>query len=323
MSNFDAAFEDLTIKKQKKVKYVEKLLSYLSEYKNFLLINIDNVGSKQLQQVRIALRGRAKVLMGKNTVIRKVFRDHPDPKIQEAAAIVRNNIGFIFTNEPDLKKLRDEVEAEKVPASARVGLVAPCDVWIEDGPTGLDPGQTTWFQTMNIATKIVRGSIEILTRTLLCKKGGVVNASMVALMGKLDIKPFFFGVTIKMVYENGSLYDSEVLDLSEDDLLAKFFNAVAHVAALSLAAHYPTEAAVPHLMVNTFKKVLAISIETEYTFEESKMFKDLLSDPEALAALQAAAAAPAGGAAAAEAAPAKEESSSEDDDSDDGDDFDF
>lgn len=62
-------FEELTVKKQKKVKYVEKLLAYLSEYKNFLIINVDNVGSKQLQQVRIALRGRAKVLMGKNVSI--------------------------------------------------------------------------------------------------------------------------------------------------------------------------------------------------------------------------------------------------------------
>lgn len=228
----------------------------------------------------------------------------------------------MFTNETDLKTLRDEIEAEKVPAAARVGLTSPCDVWVEAGPTGLDPGQTTWFQTMNIATKIVRGSIEIITRTNLVREGQAVNASMVALMGKLDIKPFFFGVTVKWVFEAGSLYESKILDLSDDDLLAKFFNAVAKVAALSLETHYPTEAAVPHLMVNTFKKVLAVSIETDYTFEESKMYKDLLSDPEALAALQAAAAAGAAGGDAPAAAAVEEEESSDDDDSDD-DDFDF
>lgn len=317
-------FEELTVKKQKKVKYVEKLKSYLSEYKNFLVINVDNVGSKQLQSVRIALRGQAKVLMGKNTVIRKIFREHPDPAIQEAVSIVKGNIGFVFTNESDLKGMRDMIESEKVPAAARVGLVSPCDVWIEAGPTGLDPGQTTWFQTMNIATKIVRGSIEIITRNQLVREGQTVNASMVALMGKLEIKPFFFGVTVKQVFEAGSLYAAKILDLSEDDLLAKFFNAVAKVAAVSLAVHYPTEAAVPHLMVSTFKKVLAVSIETEYTFEESKMYKDLLADPEALAKLQAAAAAgAAGGDAAAPAAAAAAEEESSDDDDDDDDDFDF
>src|SRR4051794_11519752 len=43
-----------------------KLDAYLAEYKNILICNVDNVGSNQMQKIRIALRGSGVILMGKN-----------------------------------------------------------------------------------------------------------------------------------------------------------------------------------------------------------------------------------------------------------------
>lgn len=51
---------------------------YLDEYPKLFLVCVDNVGSKQMQQIRQSLRGRAEVLMGKNTMIRKAIRGHLD-----------------------------------------------------------------------------------------------------------------------------------------------------------------------------------------------------------------------------------------------------
>ena len=51
---------------------------YLDEYPKLFLVGVDNVGSKQMQQIRQSLRGRAEVLMGKNTMIRKAIRGHLD-----------------------------------------------------------------------------------------------------------------------------------------------------------------------------------------------------------------------------------------------------
>ena len=45
-----------------------------------------------------------------------------------------------------LLQLRDEVAKYKVGAPARVGLVAPNDVIVPSGNTGLDPSQTSFFQ---------------------------------------------------------------------------------------------------------------------------------------------------------------------------------
>lgn len=314
-------FSTMSAAKQRKHKYAIALKNALAEYSNILIINVDNVGSHQLQKVRQTLRGRATLLMGKNTVIRKLLREHACPKVQALEAVINGNIGFVFTNE-DLGPIKDIVTLEKMPASAKVGMYAPLQVVLQPGPTGLDPGQTSFFQAMNIATKITRGAIEITDPVTLCNKGEKVTSTAVALMSKLDMRPFFFGIVGQTCYVDGQIFDALVLDMTDDDLRVAFLKGVARVAAVSLAIGVPTAASMPHSIVNAFRNMLYVSIGANVEFKESKQYLDLLNDPEALAAAQAAAAAAAGGD---DTAAAKEEESeeeeSDDDDSDDDDDL--
>jgi len=298
--------------KQRKAKYVVTLREYLNSFKNVLLIQVDNVGSHALQKIRIKLRETgSKMLMGKNTVIRKVLRDMMEerPELEGILNAIEGNMGFVFTNGSDLKGMRDLLTEEKIPAAAKAGQFAPVDVIIPKGVTGLDPGQTSFFQALDIGTKITKGSIEILTDVKLVLKGVRVTASAVALLSKLNIKPFYFGIVVPTVYENGSVYSADILDMSEQDLLNKFFNGVRKVAALSLAAGYPTLASVPHSISNAFKKLVAVCVETEYEFEEAKIYKEMIANPSAFAS---AAPAPAAEAAAPEPEPEEEEEEEED-----------
>eukprot|EP00211_Chloroparvula_japonica_P007779 CAMPEP_0119118980 /NCGR_PEP_ID=MMETSP1310-20130426/672_1 /TAXON_ID=464262 /ORGANISM="Genus nov. species nov., Strain RCC2339" /LENGTH=325 /DNA_ID=CAMNT_0007108389 /DNA_START=172 /DNA_END=1149 /DNA_ORIENTATION=- len=320
---------------EKKVKYGERFLSLSREYKKILLVQADNVGSKHFQKIRMDLRGRAIILMGKNTILRKVIRENEEeyPALAQLLPCLVGNIGMVFTNE-DIVVIRDLIDSHKIGAAARVGAVAPCDVFLPAGPTGLEPGQTSFLQALDIPTMISRGQIEIKNEVHLIKKGNRVNASQAALLVKLDQKPFEYGLIVEQVMDDGLLFDAAVLDLSDDDLLTRFNQGVRNIAAVSLALGLPTLASVPHSVINAFKNILAISLATSYTFKQSEEIKALLDDPEKLAAL-AAAAASAGGAAPAAAAAepepeaAKEESEEDiggglfgDDDDDDGD-FDF
>jgi len=239
-----------------------------------------------MQKVRMALRGKAVLLMGKNTIIRKVIREHivNNPRLDALLPHVWGNIGFVFTNEKDLVAIRDTVLKNKVPAAAKSGTMAPIDVFVPPGPTGLDPGQTGFFQALNIATKIARGSIEIINTVHLIKKGEKVTSSHVALLSKLSILPFFYGIQVIKVYEDGAVFNTEVLDLSQADLYAKFFNGVRKIAAISLAIGYPTIASLPTILSGGFRKILAISMATEYDFAEAKAFKAMMASGAAAAA---------------------------------------
>jgi len=300
----------------RKEKYVGILLKCLAEYRNVIIVNVDNVGSNQMQKVRLALRGKGVLLMGKNTIIRKFVREQmvDNPKLEALLPFVFGNIGFVFTN-GDLRETRNVIISHKVPAGAKTGAIAPNDVHVPAGPTGLDPGQTNFFQALNIATKIVKGSIEIINPVHLIKQNDKVTASHVALLNKLNIQPFFFGFKVTDIYEDGVTYSSEVLDMTPETLTQKFLAGVSKVAAISLAIGYPTKVSLPHLVGNAYRKILAIALEADIDIPQVKTIKEMLADPSKFAAAAApAAAAPAAGKApAAAAAPAAKEPEPEED----------
>ncbi|GMF10862.1 unnamed protein product [Phytophthora lilii] len=286
------------LSQERKLEYFEKLEALLENYTRIFLVGVDNVGSSQMQQIRLVLRGRGEVLMGKNTLMRKVFHNfvkkNPGHPLENFIPLLKGNVGFVFTND-DLAEIREVLESNRVPAPARVGAIAPVDVIVPPGPTGADPGQTSFFQALQIATKIQKGQIEIVTEVLLTRKGEKVGNSEAALLQKLDIKPFSYGLTIEQVYDNGSIFDPAVLDLTETDLCNKFVAGLRNVAAMSLELGFPTLASIPHSIANAFKDLVAIAVECEeFSFEKAEPFKAFLADPSAFAV-----AAPAGGAAAA------------------------
>uniref|UniRef100_A0A7S2TQ39 60S acidic ribosomal protein P0 n=1 Tax=Lotharella oceanica TaxID=641309 RepID=A0A7S2TQ39_9EUKA len=266
----------------RKLQYEQTLLSCFEKYRKMLVIGVDNVGSRQMSNTRHELRGKAQILMGKNTVIRKILRREmkSDPGLRSLLEKIRGNIGFIFTN-GDLLELRDKVVSKQDPAPAKTGQVAPCDVYVEPGPTGLDPGQTAFFQALNIATKINRGAIEIIARVKMCEEGTKVSASAAGLLSKLKMMPFSFGIKVQYVYEGGSCYDAKVLDLSEDDIMKKFVGGLVQASCLALGLSYPCMASIPHLMSNAVRKIIAFSIVTSYKLKIAEPFEAFLANPDA------------------------------------------
>jgi len=305
-----------------KSKYFMKLLTALDEYDKFFIVGVDNVGSKQMQQIRISLRGSAEVLMGKNTMMRKVLRGRleQNPTLEKVLPHIVENVGFVFTKD-DLPEIRDKLLANQKPAAAKAGAMAPRDVFVEPVATTLGPEKTSFFQALNIPTKITRGCIEILTQTKMCIEGERVGASEATLLAMLNIMPFSYGLEVKMVYDNGSLYHPSILDITDDDIRARFVEGAAIVTMVSLGIGYPTKTSVPHMVTNAFRNLLAIALETDYTFKEAAELKELMSDPTKLLALAAAAVeeAPAAEAASEEEAPAAKKDESEEENSSDED----
>uniref|UniRef100_A0A8C6DWK6 60S acidic ribosomal protein P0 n=1 Tax=Moschus moschiferus TaxID=68415 RepID=A0A8C6DWK6_MOSMO len=267
-----------------KSNYFLKIIQLLDDYPKCFIVGADNVGSKQMQQIRMSLRGKAVVLMGKNTMMRKAIRGHLEnnPALEKLLPHIWGNVGFVFTKE-DLTEIRDMLLANKVPAAARAGAIAPCEVTVPAQNTGLGPEKTSFFQALGITTKISRGTIEILSD----------------------------------VFDNGSIYNPEVLDITEETLHSRFLEGgVRNVASVCLQIGYPTVASVPHSIINGYKRVLALSVETDYTFPLAEKVKAFLADPSAFVAAVPVAAATTAAPAAATTAPAKVEAKEESEESD-------
>lgn len=260
----------------------------------------NNVGSFHFQQIRHALIGAGVIIMGKNTLMRKVIRKLIDesPELENLLPHIKGNIGLVLTN-GDLNEVRKKLVENRKPASAKVGAIAPCDVILEAGPTGMEPTQTSFLQALNIQSKINKGQVEIVQDVQLLKTGQKVGNSEAALLQKLNIFPFSYGLEVKIVYDHGAVYDQKILDLTDADILKKFSAGVTRLAALCMGIGYPSLASVPHSVIRGYKNVVAVSLATEYTFKRTEKLKEYLKNPSAFAVAAPAAAAPAAAAPAA------------------------
>lgn len=191
-------------------------------------------------------------------------------------------MGFIFTN-ADLSKTRDVILAEKVAAPARAGAIAPLDVYVPAGNTGMEPGKTSFFQALGVPTKIARGTIEITTDLKLVEAGTKVGASEATLLNMLNISPFTYGMSIAQVYDGGQTFSPSVLDIKEEQLFKALNSAIQTITTISLAANYPTLPSIMHTLINGYKKVLAVAIETDYSWEGIDELKDRIANPDAYA----------------------------------------
>jgi len=257
-----------------KANYFQKLTQAFDEYPKCFMVEADNVGSRQMQQIRMSLRGHAIVLMGKNTMMRKAIRGHlnQNPKLEQILPHIVGNIGFVFTKK-ELVDIRALILENKVKAPARAGAIAPLDVTVPAQNTGLGPEKTSFFQALNIPTKITKGTIEIIADVKLIKQGDKVGMSDSTLLNMLKISPFTYGLIVKKVYDSGSVFDPAILDITDDDTREKFIAGVKNVAALSLKIGYPNIASVPHSIINGVEKCLAIAAVTSITFKEAEMMK--------------------------------------------------
>jgi large subunit ribosomal protein LP0 len=304
----------------RKYELAEQLESLFDEYKSVLVVACDNVGSNQMHEIRKVCRGKCVIYCGKNTQMRRVLRkleENGRPELDKLRGALKLNVALVFTNE-SLAPIADMLMENKMPAPAKAGTLAQCAVRLEKGMTNLEPTQTNFLQALNIGSKITKGMIEIINDVTLFEEGDKIDASQAALLQKMDILPFAYGLVVIKAFDDGSLFDADVLRLTDDIIVGKFKAAAMNVAAISIEVGQPNLVSVPYSILLAYSNLLAITDQTKYSFKLADKFWSGAS---------AAAAAPAasGGAA---AAPAKEESEEEEEMApatnlfgDDGDDY--
>merc|ERR1711871_1755876 len=303
------AVKKKSVKRIKKEDYWVRLQDVAHKYNNVMFVDANNVSSKQIGNIRRELRKiGAYMIMGKNTLMKASLtaanrkpeegdEDYEERKdtykfnenIEKILSQLKGNINLIFSN-GDLGEVKAVLDAEARPSAAKPGMIAPIDVEVPEGPTGLDPKQTAFFQTLGIQTKIVKAQIDIIKSKQVVTKGDKIGGTEAALLDKLKIYPFEYKMEVRKVLQNGSMFDAAVLNLSNDTILAKFKKAVGNQAQMSLASGYSTSASAPHSLANGFKNLVAASAATGFSF------------PQAAAVLSAAKNAPAAGAASSGAA---------------------
>jgi len=270
----------------KKFEFMKRVYGLAGKFKQVIVVTVDNVTSSQIQNIRrIVYRGGGTLIVGKNTIIKKAiqlrsttgdlpeefkkFRElgAPIPELASLLPLIKQKVGLIFTDE-SVFELKPKIEANKIQAAAKLGAIAPIDVVIPPGSTGMDPSQIAFFHALSISTKIDKGMIAIIKDYQVCFAGKKIGSSQVALLQKMGVKPFYYGMIVLACYDEGTILDQTVLSVNTDALVTRFQTGVKNVAAISLALGIPTQVSVPHSIVSAFKNLAAIGLTINYKFSQ-------------------------------------------------------
>jgi len=264
---------------------------------------LDNVSTNQIHKAReILTKGNHKgeMVVGKNTLIKKAlkfvtqkpdasdpdYEDHSqwsqDAKLTALIPLMVENVGLVFSEEP-YAELREKIEAEKIAMPARTGVPAPCDVIIPEGPTGVEVGKIDLFHKLNFQCKTVKAAIEVVKPMKIIHKGEKVGEGATQLCKLLNIVPFEYSLTFKYVYVDGVVLNQDAIETPAEETIESFKNFANYLTALSLGADIPNALSVPQFIANGFKSLLAIGMETGYSFAALEAAKNAASNVQATA----------------------------------------
>merc|ERR1711939_787202 len=136
----------------------------------------------------------------------------------------------------DAAEMCKRIQENKMPSPAKAGAINQCDVIIPKGMTTLEPTMTNFLQALSISSKITKGLIEILNDEHVLKKGEKCDPGQAALLQKLGMEPFEYGLVVENIYQGGNMFEAAVLEITNEAILESFTQGIKNVTAVALAA---------------------------------------------------------------------------------------
>ncbi|WP_309492596.1 50S ribosomal protein L10 [Candidatus Hecatella orcuttiae] len=260
----------LKVKERKKAE-VEALTKLLKEYKVVSLSNLHKVRAAQIQKLRKMFRGEVIFKCAKNTLLRRSLREvsKEKPGLNGLEKYLGGSTLLILTN-LDPFKLSIMLDKNKVKLPAKVGDIAPSDIVIPEGSTGLPPGPIISELTeLGLPTKIEGGSIWVTRDTTLVRKGEVISAQVASLLSRLGIKPIEAKLSLTAAYEDGLVHPPELLQIDLQAFKEELQKAVDSARNLAVNAGYPTPETVQILLTKAALEGRSLSIAAKVFDKET------------------------------------------------------
>lgn len=254
-----------------KKEEVKELKDIIDEYDVVGLVDLENIPAKQLQEMRKSLKGKAVIRMSKINLINLALEDCNAEKtnIIDLSEHMDGQIAIIAT-EMNPFKLYKILEDSKTQAPAKPGTIAPDDIIVPEGDTGFEPGPFLGeLQQVGIPAKIDKGKICVQKETVVVAAGEEVSKQVAATLSRMDINPMEVGIDLKAVYEEGSIYTSDVLAIDEEQTLADVQNAFKKAFNLSVNAAIPTKETTSTIITLAYTRAINLGVEAAIMTSET------------------------------------------------------
>jgi large subunit ribosomal protein L10 len=261
-----------------KQQEVDELVEFLERYNAVGVVGVTGIPSRQLQSMRRELHGDAELRMSRNTLMTRAV-EQVDEGLEQLATEIDGEIGFVGTNDNPFG-LYQQLEASKTPAPIGAGEVAPNDIVIPEGDTGIDPGPFVGeLQTVGASARIMDGSIKVTEDSHVLDAGEEVSEDLSNVLSEMGIEPKEVGLDLRAVYADGVLFTPDELAIDVDDYRADVQSAAAAARNLSVNAVYPTARTAGTLLGKAAGEAKALGLAA--AIENEELVPDLVAKADA------------------------------------------
>lgn len=257
---------------------VNELVSFIDQYESIGIVNVAGIPSRQLQSMRRDLYGSAAIRMSRNTLTTRALEEVGNG-YEELTTFVAGQVALVGTNDNPFG-LYKQLEASKTPAPISAGEVAPNDIVIPEGDTGVDPGPFVGeLQQVGASARIMDGSIKVTEESQVLDSGEEVSSELAGVLAELGIEPKEVGLDLRGVFADGVLFEPDELELDIDAYQADIQSAAAGARNLSVNAGYPTAQTTPTLLANAAGDAKALGVSAG--IEDPAVLPDLIAKADA------------------------------------------
>jgi len=226
---------------EKKKQIVRDVGKEIESYSVVGILDMFKLPSSQLHEIREALRGEAKIKMVKKRLLKLIFENSKLKGVKKLSDHLQGEPAMLLSN-TDPFMLAIKINKSKSSAPAKPGDIAPKDIVVKAGITSISAGPVIGeFQRAKIPAGVEGEKISIKQDTIVAKEGEAIPKEVADIMSKLDIKPMEIGLNLIAAWEDGLIYEKDILFRDPQEYIDQLKQAYASAFNLSINAEYITK----------------------------------------------------------------------------------
>ncbi|MAG07849.1 50S ribosomal protein L10 [Candidatus Woesearchaeota archaeon] len=254
-----------------KKKIVKNCVDKITEYPIIGAVNLEGLPAQQLQKIREQIRDIIVIIMSRKRLMKIAIEQSKGTK-KNIDALLKHFEGMpamVFTKENPFKLFKI-LSKNKSSAPAKAGQTAPKDIIIQPGATPFAPGPViSELSSVGLKVGVENGKVAVKEECTLVKSGEVISEEMANVLTKLGEKPMEVGLNLTAVYENGTIFLRDVLDIDEEKFMSNLNEACGSALNLAIEIGYPTKDTIELLVGKAALAAKAIAKECNILTSET------------------------------------------------------
>lgn len=258
--------------REQKEEIVDNFEGMIDEYSVVGLLDMNNLPSKQLQQIKKEMKDFAVVRMSRKTLMDIALDNSDKDGIEALDTDEAVQPAFIFSKK-DPFQLYSLIQNNKTSAAADGGEEAPSDIEVPDGDTGIGPGPMLGkLQGAGLQVQVDDGTIHVQNPGVIVERGETITDDDAEILNQIGIEPLEIGLDLVIAYSEGEIFTAEELDIDVDQYRSDIESAASGAFNLAVNAGIINEATVEAIVGEAAQKAKNLSISegipTDETIEE-------------------------------------------------------